>query len=182
MKGQYKARIDIGKKLQMNLKDALKGSTLTASYLYRFGIALIVEDMWEYKKEKQRQQDSKHLKTLRNAAKIHQKCFQTYHDLIANKKKQDMSVYTAQDRTHNLIVIKRKDDPVLPRGKSIDVKPKIIELDRKIGHESVISICEFFIDRDDLAHLVDQVIHVMEVIGYASAEGVSRPHKMHHEA
>ena len=66
---------------------------------------------------------------------------------------------------------KRKDDPVLPRGESIDVKPKMIELDRKIGHKSVMSIRELFIDRYEPAHLVDQVIHDMEVIGDASAEG-----------
>ena len=33
------------------------------------------------------------------------------------------------------------------------------------------SIREFIIDRDDMAHLVDQVIHDMEGIGDASAEG-----------
>ena len=72
-----------------------------------------------------------------------------------------------------LIVRKRKDDPVLPRGKSSDVKPKMIELNRKIGHKSVMSIREFFIDRDETAHLVDQVIHYMEGIGHASAEGAN---------
>ena len=71
-------------------------------------------------------------------------------------------MYTAKDWKSYLIVRKRNDDPVLPRGKSSDVKPKIIELDRNIGHNSVISICEFFIDRDDLSHLVDQVIHDVE--------------------
>ena len=39
-----------------------------------------------------------------------------------------------------MIARKRKDDPVLLRGKSSDVKPKMIELDRKIGHKSVMSI------------------------------------------
>ena len=47
----------------------------------------------------------------------------------------------------------------------------MIELDRKIGNKSVMSICEWFIYRDELAHLVDQVIHDMEGIGYTSAEG-----------
>ena len=47
----------------------------------------------------------------------------------------------------------------------------MIELDRKIGHNSVMSICEFFVDRDDPSHLVDQVIHDMEGIGDTSAEG-----------
>ena len=70
-----------------------------------------------------------------------------------------------------MIVRKRKDDPVLPRGKSSDVKLKMIELDRNIGHNSVMSIREFFIDRDEPAHLVDQVIHDMEGIGDTSAEG-----------
>ena len=65
----------------------------------------------------------------------------------------------------------RKDDPVQPRGNSSGVKSKMMELDRKIGHNSVMSICEFFIDRDDLAHLVDQFIRDMEVIVYTSAEG-----------
>ena len=35
----------------------------------------------------------------------------------------------------------------------------MIELDGKIGHNSVISIHELFIDRYEPAHLVDQVIH-----------------------
>ena len=47
----------------------------------------------------------------------------------------------------------------------------MIELDRKIGHKSVMSICWFFIGRDDPAHLADQVIHDMEGIGDASDEG-----------
>ena len=66
---------------------------------------------------------------------------------------------------------KIKYDPVLPRGKSSYVKLKIIELDRNIGINSVMSICEFFVDRDEPAHLVDQVIHDMEGIGDTSAEG-----------
>ena len=64
----------------------------------------------------------------------------------------------------------RIDEPVLPRCKSSDVKPKMIELDRKIVHNSVIYIRELFIDRYEPAHIVDQVIHDMEVIGDASAE------------
>ena len=83
-------------------------------------------------------------------------------------------MYTAQDWANYLIVRKRKDDPFLPRGKSSDVKPKMIELDRNIGHNSVMSIREFFIDRDEPAHLVDQVIHDMEGIGDTSAEGGNR--------
>ena len=63
-------------------------------------------------------------------------------------------MYTAHDWANYLIVRKRKDDPVLPRGKSSDVKPKIIELDRKIGHKSVMSIRELSIDRDEPAHLL----------------------------
>ena len=51
-----------------------------------------------------------------------------------------------------------------------DVKLKIIELDRKIGHNSVMSICEFFIDRDEPDHLVYQVIHEMEGVGDTSYE------------
>ena len=42
------------------------------------------------------------------------------------------------------------------------------------GHNSVVSIREFFIDRDEPAHLVNQVIHDMEGIGYTSAEGGNR--------
>ena len=68
---------------------------------------------------------------------------------------------------------KKKDKPALPRGKSSDVKSKIIELDRKIGHKSVMSIHKFFIDRDETAHLLDQAIHDMEGIGYASTEGAN---------
>ena len=87
VKDNYKARIDKGEKLQINLKDALKGGTLTSGSLYRWVIAFLGKDKWEYKKDKQRQQDDKHLIVLQNAAKIHQKRLQTYHDLIENKKK-----------------------------------------------------------------------------------------------
>ena len=45
-KDKYKARITKGKKFQMNLKDALKGSTLTAGALYRCGIVILGKDMW----------------------------------------------------------------------------------------------------------------------------------------
>ena len=58
----------------------------------------------------------------------------------------------------------RNYDPVIPRGKSSDVKPKMIELGRKIGHNSVMYIHELFIDRVEPDHLVDQVMHDMEGI------------------
>ena len=81
---------------------------------------------------------------------------------------------------------KRKDEPVLPRGKSSDVKPKIkpkmIELDRNIGHNSAISIHDFFIDRDEPAHLVDQVVRDMEGIGDTSTEGANRMGQLFAEA
>ena len=67
----------------------------------------------------------------------------------------------------------RKDEPDIPRGNSSDIKPKIIELDRKIGHKSFMSIFKFFIVRDEPAHLVDQAIHDMEGIGDASSEGAN---------
>ena len=86
---------------------------------------------------------------MRNPGKSHQNRLQNYHDLIANKEN------TAQDWTNYLVVRKRKDDPVLPRGNSSDFKPKIVELDRNISHKSVMSIREFFIDRDEPAHVVD---------------------------
>ena len=70
-----------------------------------------------------------------------------------------------------MIVSKRKYEPVLPRVKSSDVKPNIIESERKIGQKSVMSIHEFFIDRYDPAHLIDQEIHDMERIIEAIAEG-----------
>ena len=47
----------------------------------------------------------------------------------------------------------------------------MIELDRKIGHKSVMSIRKFFIDRDAPSLLVDQAIHGMEGIGDARDEG-----------
>ena len=74
-----------------------------------------------------------------------------------------------------MIAGKRKDDPAIPRGKSSYVKTKMIELDRQIGHKSVMSIRKLFIDRDEPAHLVDQVIHDMEEIGDRSAEGSNGP-------
>ena len=74
-------------------------------------------------------------------------------------------MYTAQDWENYLIARKIKGDPVLPRIKSSNVKPKIIELGRNIGHNSVMYIREFFVDRDDPAHLVDQAIHDMEGVG-----------------
>ena len=70
-----------------------------------------------------------------------------------------------------------KNEPALQRGKSIYVKPKMIELDRNIGHKSVMSIHEFFMDREDLDHLVDQAIHDMQGIGDASDEGVNGMHQ-----
>ena len=170
---KYKARIDKGEKFQMNLKDALKGSTLISGALYRCGIAVLGKDIWKYKKENERHQDDKHLIVLKNTAKSHQKRLQTYHELIANKKKQDRSLYTAQDWKNYLIVRKIKDDTVLPRCNSSDVKPKMIELEINIGHKSAISIREIFIYRDEPAHLVDQVIHDMEGIGDASSEGAN---------
>ena len=157
----------------MNLMDALKGRTLTSGALYRYGIDVLGKEIWEYKKENQTQQEDKHLTVLRNAAKSNQKRLKTYHELISNKKKQDRYLYTAHDWTNSLIVRKRKDDPVLPIVKSSDVKPKIIELETKIGHKSVMSIREFFIDIDETAHLVDQAIHDMELIGDASADGAN---------
>ena len=108
---------------------------------------------------------------MRNAEKSHKKRLQTYHDLIANKKKQDISLYNAHDWTNDFISRKRRDEPILPIVKSSDVKPKMIELDRKIGHKSVMSIHEFFVDRDEPYHLVYQEIYDMEGIREASAEG-----------
>ena len=82
-------------------------------------------------------------------------------------------MYTAQDWKNCFIVIWIKDNPNLPRVKSIDIKPKITDFDRKIGHKSVMSIREFLVDRYEPVHLVDQVIRDMEVIGYASSEGAN---------
>ena len=50
VKDKDKARIDIGEKFRMNLKDALKGSTLISGALYRFGIDVLGKDIWKYKK------------------------------------------------------------------------------------------------------------------------------------
>ena len=69
---------------------------------------------------------------------------------------------------------KRKDDPVIPSSNSSYVKPKMVELDKKISHNSVMSICKFFIDRDRPSHLLDQVLHDMEGIGHTSAEGFNQ--------
>ena len=70
VKYNYKARINKGEKCQINFKDALKGSTLTSGALYRCGITVLGKYIWEYKKEKQRQQDDKYLIVLRNAEKF----------------------------------------------------------------------------------------------------------------
>ena len=59
----------------------------------------------------------------------------------------------------------------MPRGKSSDVKPKIIELDKNIGHKIVMSISGLFIDIYEPAHIVCQEISDMEGTGYTSAEG-----------
>ena len=56
----------------------------------------------------------------------------------------------------------RKYERDLIRGKSSDVKRKMIEFDRNIGHKSVMSIRKFFMDRDNPSHQVDQAIHDME--------------------
>ena len=70
-----------------------------------------------------------------------------------------------------MILRKIKYDPDISRGNSSCVKPKNIELNRNIGHKSVMSICELSIDRDDPDHILYQVIHDKEVILYASAKG-----------
>ena len=72
---------------------------------------------------------------MKNSENSHQKRLQTYHDLIANNKKQDRSLYTAQYWKNYLIMRRRNYDPVLLRGKSSDVKPKMVGLDRRIGHK-----------------------------------------------
>ena len=92
VKHKYKARIDKGEKFQNNLKDALKGSTLTDWALYICDVAILGKEMWEYKGDNQRHQDDKHPAFLRNAAKSYKKRLQTYYDLITNKKKQDRSL------------------------------------------------------------------------------------------
>ena len=70
-----------------------------------------------------------------------------------------------------MIVRRKKDDPALPRGNSSDVKPNIIEGDMKIGHKHVMDISSFFMDRDDMDHLVNQMIYDMEGIGDSGAKG-----------
>ena len=50
----------------------------------------------------------------------------------------------------------------------------MIELDRNIGHNSVMSICGLLIDRYEPSHIVDHVIHEMEGIGDTSDEGSNR--------
>ena len=70
VKDKYNKIIDKGEKFHMNLKDALKGVTLTDGALSRFGIAVLGKDILEYKKEKQRQQYDKHIIVLRNAEKV----------------------------------------------------------------------------------------------------------------
>ena len=117
VKDKYKARIDRGEKCQMGFNRALKGITFTSRALYRCGIDVLVKYIWGYKKEKQRQQYDKNPIVLRRAAKTHQKRLQTYHDIITNKKKQDRSLYTAQDWKNYFIVRKRKDD-LLPQDLS----------------------------------------------------------------
>ena len=54
LEDKYKARIDKGDKCQMNLKDALKGSTLTSGDLYICVITVLGKEIREYNKEKQR--------------------------------------------------------------------------------------------------------------------------------
>ena len=73
---------------------------------------------------------------------------------------------------------KRNNDHALLRDKCSDVKPKMIELDRNIGHKSAMSICQFFIDREEPTDLVDQVIHDTEGIGDASVEWANRMDKL----
>ena len=70
-----------------------------------------------------------------------------------------------------MIARRRNDEPDLPRGKSSDVKPKMVEFDRNIGHKSVMSIRELFMDRYEPTHPLYQAINDMERIGDASAEG-----------
>ena len=69
VKDKYKSRINKGKKNQKNLKDTLKGITLTAEALYICGVAVLGEEIWENKKEKQRKKYNKHPTVFRNAAK-----------------------------------------------------------------------------------------------------------------
>ena len=73
-----------------------------------------------------------------------------------------------------MIVRRGKYEPAIPRGKSSSVKHKIIELDRKFGSQKCHVYSQSFVDRGELAHLVDQAIHDMEGIGYESDEGENR--------
>ena len=45
VKDKHKARINKGEKCQMNLMDALKGSTLTSGALYRCGIVVLGKEI-----------------------------------------------------------------------------------------------------------------------------------------
>ena len=49
----------------------------------------------------------------------------------------------------------------------------MIKLDRNTSHKNVMYIREFFIDRDEPAHLVDQVIHLIEGIGDEIVDGAN---------
>ena len=49
----------------------------------------------------------------------------------------------------------------------------MIEVYREIGHNSVMSIRGLFINIYEPAHLVEQVINCIEVIGDTSAEGAN---------
>ena len=64
-------------------------------------------------------------------------------------------MYNAQYWTNYFIVRRINYDPDLTRGKSSDVKTKLVELDRKVGHKNVISIRKLSMDRGEMAHLVD---------------------------
>ena len=86
-------------------------------------------------------------------------------------KKQDRSLYTAQDWKNNFILRKRKYYLDFPRGKSSDIKHEMIELDGKIGHKIVMSIQGLFIYRYEPTYLVYQAIYDIEGIGYVSAKG-----------
>ena len=82
------------------------------------------------RRQKQKKRNNE-LIVLRKAARCHQKRLQIYRDLIANKMKQDRSKYTARDWINYFIVRRRKGDPIIPRGKTRDVKPK----NHRIGQE-----------------------------------------------
>ena len=81
-----------------------------------------------------------------------------------------------------MIVRRIKDDSALPRGKSSDVKAKMIELERMVFHKSAMSICELFMDRDEPAHLVYQRIHDIKVIVNTSAEGYNDTYQLFAES